>query len=140
MATPAPAPASAHIGRPDKPTVIYDGQCGFCLKQVGRIRRRDTAGVFDYRPRQEPGLDERFPQITHGDFNTGLRLIEPDGQVQVGADGVYHMARRLPRLWLLAWLYRVPGLKQIFAAMYAWVARNRYKLAGRCEEGDACRL
>ena len=134
------SPATLQAGRPLKPTIIYDGQYRFCLKQVDRIRGRDTAGVFDYRPRQDPGLDERFPQITHGDFNTGLRLIERDGSVHVGADGFYHIARRLPRVQLLAWLYRVPGLKQVFRGMYAWVAKNRYKLAGKCEEGDACRL
>ena len=30
----------------------------------------------------------------------------------------------------LAWLYRVPGLKQIEDAAYTWIAANRYKLPG----------
>lgn len=127
------------VGRPAKPTIVYDGQCRFCLKQIERIRRRDRRGRFDYRARQEAGLEQEFPQITQGDFNTGLRLIETDGSVHVGADGVYHIARGLPRLWMAAWLYRVPGLKQVFRGIYAWIARNRFKLAGKCDDSGACR-
>ncbi len=125
---------------PERPTIVYDGQCRFCLRQVDRIRGRDRAGVFDFMPKQTPGLAERFPQLAGEDFNTGLRLVDVDGRVHVGADGVYEIARRLPVWRSAAWLYRVPGLRQIFRGLYGLVARNRYRLAGRCEEGDACRM
>ena len=141
MTTATRQPAADPLGKPAKPTIIFDGECRFCRKQVDRIRLYDRHNLFDYVPRQTEGLDDRFPQLREGDFNTGLRLIEPDGAVSIGADGIYQIARRLPRLWMVAWLYRVPGLTGVFRRMYGWIARNRFKLAGKCAPGDAaCRL
>lgn len=120
-----------------KSVVVYDGACGFCRKQVARIARWDRAGVFEFLARQTPGLEERFPRLADADFNTGLRLILPDGTILVGADGVYEIARRLPRFRALAWLYRVPLLHGFCKSLYAWVARNRYRLVNSCDDG-AC--
>lgn len=118
---------------------MYDGQCPFCLRQVERIKLRDCNGVFEYVPRQTDDLERRFPMLAEGDFNSGMRLVHGDGSVSVGADAVYEIARRLPVWRAGAWLYRVPGLRAIFRALYAWVARNRYRLAPKCEDG-ACRI
>ena len=76
--------------------VVYDGECPFCQRQIARIRRRDSLGRFEYVPRQSAGLTERFPALAEGDFDTGMRLIKPDGSIYVGADSVYHIARQLP--------------------------------------------
>lgn len=93
----------------------------------------DRAGRFELVPRQSPDLDQRFPQLATSDFNTGMRFVAPDGAVSVGADAVYEIARRLPRTRWIAWLYRVPIVHAIARAVYAWIAANRYKLAGRCD-------
>ena len=118
-----------------RPVVVYDGECPFCLKQVDTMKRRDPDGVFEFQPRQEPGLDQRFPQITEGDFNSGMRLIHRDGSVSVGADAIYEIARLLRGWKYLAWVYRVPVLKSFCRASYAWIARNRYRFAKKCEDG-----
>ncbi len=103
------------------------------------IRKKDRAGVFEFVPRSSGDLLERFPQLARADLNTGMRLVMADGTVHVGADAVYHVARRLPFYRYPALLYRVPGLTQIGRWAYGWVAANRYRLAGRCDD-DACRL
>jgi len=97
------------------------------------MQQRDADETFEYTPRQTEGLTERFPKLAEGDFNTGMRLVEPDGTIHVGADAVYHIARRLRGWRNLAWLYRIPGLKQLCRAGYAWIARNRQKL-GPCDD------
>lgn len=76
-----------------RPVIVYDGECRFCLWSVGRIRRFDRNGRFGYLPRQADGMEERFPVLARSDFNTGLRLICADGQVDVGADAVYQIYR-----------------------------------------------
>ena len=121
----------------ERPVVVYDGQCPFCLKQVEKMRRRDDRGAFEYVPRQDEGLEARFPKLAEGDFNTGMRLVVPEGPIHVGADAVYHIARELRGWRLWAWLYRVPGLGLLCRVAYAWVAKNRQRLAQSCEDG-AC--
>lgn len=128
------------MAKPQKPIVVYDGECRFCLKQVDRIQRRDRQSIFDYSPRQEEGLVERFPKLAEVDFDSGMRLIERDGTIHAEADAVYEIARRLP-LWRgMAWLYRIPGLNWIFRRIYAWIAKNRYRLASKCEVDGECQV
>ena len=122
------------------PVIVYDGECRFCLWSVGRIRRFDRNGRFEYLPRQTAGIEERFPVLSHSDFNTGLRLIHAGGQIDVGADAVYQIYRRLPPWHLFTGVYRIPGLKQLFRAGYGLVARNRHRF-GRVECVDeACEI
>ena len=125
-----------HAAEPDvgiRPVVVYDGECPFCLKQVERMKRYDSAGVFEYTPRQTEGLEQRFPKLASAEFDTGMRLVHPDTSISVGADAVYGIARRLNRWRYLAWLYRVPVLNRAFRVAYAWVAKRRYRLAKKCE-------
>ena len=125
----------------DTSTIVYDGTCRYCLRQMDWIRRNDRAGAFSFQPNQAPDLLQRFPQLATDDLNTGLRLVQPDGNVQVGADAVYHVARQLPRTRWFAWLYRVPVLHSIARWTYGYIAARRYKLAGRCEPDDTnCRV
>ena len=128
-------PSVRTSAEPVRSVVVYDGECSFCLKQVGRMKRRDTAGVFEYVPRQSEGLMQRFPKLAEGDFNSGMRLANPDGSIDVGADAVYQIARRLSGWKLVAWLYRVPVLNWISRSGYGWIAKHRYQLAKRCESG-----
>ena len=116
--------------------VVYDGECAFCRRQISRIRRKDTHGKFALVPRQTPGIEDRFPQLAQSDFNTGMRLIAPDGRIFVGADAVYHIARDLPFWRRVAWLYRVPGIQKLARLAYAWVAARRYRLNKTCDDGE----
>ena len=115
----------------DRPLVVYDGECPFCQRQVELLRRWDRDGRFVPTPKQTPGLIERFPRLAESDFNTGMRLIETDGTIWVGADAVYHIARRLPGWRRVAWLYRAPGIHRLARVLYAWIAANRYRLVRR---------
>lgn len=126
-------------GISERPVVVYDGECPYCLKQVDRMQSRDSDRTFEYQPRQAAGLEERFPKLADGDFNSGMRLIHTDGSISVGADAVYEIARRLNGWKYLAWLYRVPVLGWICRTGYAWIARNRYRFAKKCED-DVCEL
>ena len=125
----------AQPDRPSRPVVVYDGQCPFCLKQIERIKRRDTAGVFEYLPRQAEELHQRFPKLAENDFETGMRLVHTDASISIGAEAIYHIARRLKGWKYLAWLYRLPILKGVLRAGYAWVAQHRYLLAKNCDDG-----
>ncbi|SRR5579875_1139172 len=122
----------------EKPVVVYDGECPFCIRQIDRFKRWDKKGALQYVPRQQEGLEERFPVLAQGDFNAGMRFIGTDGNVAVGADAVYEICKALPAFGAFAWIYRIPGINQLARAAYAWVAANRMKLAGQCKD-NVCR-
>lgn len=114
-------------------TIIYDGACNFCLRQMDRIRRGDRDQAFEFVPYQSPDVAVQFPQLAATDFSTGLRIVLPNGTVRRGADAVYEIARRMPGRRWLAPLYQVPGLKQLARFGYGIIARNRYRLAGKSD-------
>jgi predicted DCC family thiol-disulfide oxidoreductase YuxK len=117
--------------------VVFDGSCGYCRRQIDRMRARDADGALEFLPRDAEGILERFPALSKGDFNTGMRVISPEGRLFVGADGVYQIARRLSGWRRWAWVYRVPGLRGILRLAYGWIAKNRYRLSG---SATACRV
>lgn len=117
-----------------QPVIIYDGTCKFCIAQVDRIRRRDRPGVFEYLPRHAEGIDARFPKLAEQDFDTGLRLIRPDGSILIGADAVHGIMQQLRPWSLIAWMYHIPPLYWLANLLYRWIARNRHRLAGDCVE------
>ena len=108
--------------------VVYDGECAFCRRQIAQLHRYDRHGRFQCVPRQTPGLTGRFPALGEGGFDTGMRLIMPDGQIYVGADSLYQVARRLPIFRWFAWPYRVPGVHALARAGYHWIAARRRSL------------
>ena len=117
--------------------IVYDGDCPFCRAQIERIRRRDTGNLFEYLPRQTPGIEQRFPALAEAEFNSGMRLIDAAGHIFVGADAVYQFARKLhPWRWF-AWVYRLPGFHGLAKIAYAWVASRRQSLKQTCTD-DTC--
>ena len=121
-------------------TLVYDGSCQFCIRQMSWIRRHDRAGVFEFVPSQTPDLHSRFPKLASEDLSSGLRAIDAEGAIAVGADAVYQIASRLPYWRRLAWLYRLPVITGLCRWAYAWIAARRYSLAGRCDESCAVQV
>lgn len=115
-----------------RPTVIYDGDCGFCQRSVDRWRRRHGANV-EFLPSYD--LGERFPDVPRDRFDETVFLVERDGKVREGADAVFTLgALRGPGL--LAWTYRhLPPFAALAEWAYRLVARHRYRLGG-----GECRL
>ena len=117
-----------------KPTIIYDGECRFCIARVANVRKLDKKEQFEYKPRQEAGLEDRFPQIKNIDLEDGVLLVD-GGRLFVGADAAVEVARRLPFTNLVAWLYHLPVIKQIVRGVYRVIANNRKRLGQTCHEG-----
>ena len=109
--------------RPTKPLVIYDGDCGFCLRWIERWRE-STGDRVDYAPAQEVGA--RFPDIAPERFQESVVLVETDGSIHVGADAVFRALASGGAGGKLAWLYaNVPGFGAASEAVYGFAARNR---------------
>lgn len=112
--------------------IVFDGDCGFCRRQMDWIRRRDRTHQFEFVSKADPELLQRFPVLREQQSVGGLRVIDAHGVVWCGADAVHQIARRLPYWGALAWLYRVPPLRWLAGRTYAWVAARRNRFAAAC--------
>jgi predicted DCC family thiol-disulfide oxidoreductase YuxK len=125
--------------RDSRPVVVYDGACRFCIAQAQRLERLvgERVRLASFR---EPGVLEQYPQLTRAGCERALQVVAPDGTVRSGADAVVHVLGLRAGFTPLSWLYRVPGLRQLFDLGYRLVARNRFRLRGEVCADDACRL
>lgn len=119
----------------EKPVVVYDGECSFCIQQVENFKSLDSNEEIEYVPRQDPTIASRFPILTDSKFDSGMRFVRADGSVDVGADAVYQIAKRLPAYKPLAWIYTLPVFKQIARAIFGFISANRQRLAAKKKSG-----
>ena len=123
----------------DRPVLLYDGHCRFCLAQAARLQRW-AGGQVELLSFREPGVLERFPQVDAAACERAIQLVLPDGRVRPGIDAVLAVLALRPALAPLAALGRLPGVHALARAGYRVVADNRFALGGRteaCVEG-AC--
>ncbi|MFA6140809.1 MAG: lipase maturation factor family protein, partial [Hyphomicrobium sp.] len=109
--------------RDDRPTFVFDGDCGICRTWVDCWRQL-TGDKVAYRPYQEATAD--FPAIPAGDFKHAVQLIEPDGAVYAGAAATFRLLSYAPDRSTWWWLYRyVPGFAALGEAAYRFISTHR---------------
>ncbi|HZE13516.1 MAG TPA: lipase maturation factor family protein, partial [Chthoniobacterales bacterium] len=106
---------------PEKPLLIFDGDCHFCRRWIERWREL-TRGTVEYAPFQEVG--DRFAEIPREAFEQAVHFIDTNGCIYRGAEAVFCSLGRRARVW--NWCYQhVPGFAPITEGAYAFVARRR---------------
>ena len=115
------------------PVLIYDGDCGFCTQSARRVARRDRRHVITVLPWQTAGL-LAATGLSEDQVNAAAWYVDVQGRQHRGAAAVNAALAALGGVYRpLSLLYRLPGLRQIEDAVYAWVARNRHRLPGSTE-------
>ncbi|MCH2161620.1 MAG: lipase maturation factor family protein [Phycisphaerales bacterium] len=111
----------------DRPLVIYDGDCGFCVKWATRWSRLagDTIDVIAFQM-----LGDRLPEVDREACAKAVHLVEPasDGlRIFRGAEAATRAQARStghdPDRGVLGTL--LPPLQRVLNAPYAMVARHR---------------
>ena len=108
---------------PDRPIVLFDGDCGFCRFWVARWHAR-TRGLVDFAPAQQAA--SRFPQVTEEAWKRAVQLVTPAGEVYSGAEAVFRTLAYVPGYRLLLTIYLcLPGARPASEAAYRLVADHR---------------
>jgi predicted DCC family thiol-disulfide oxidoreductase YuxK len=110
---------------PEKPVLIYDGECPVCRGAVEWIRRRSGPEAFEYLSCHAEELPRLFPSIEKGACLEAMHLVLPDGRVLAGGQAVPEILMRLPRWRWTAALFRLPGAEVLSRGFYRWFAKKR---------------
>jgi predicted DCC family thiol-disulfide oxidoreductase YuxK len=122
--------------------VLFDGHCRFCTRGAKTIARRFGADRVTTRDFQEAGVLDDYPGVTHEACMKKIHLVMPDGRVYAGAEAFARLFATVRIVGWIAFVYYVPGLRQIAELVYTLVARARYRLFGRREacNGGTCHM
>jgi acetyl esterase len=109
----------------DRLTLVYDGDCEFCIRLARWVERHDRRGRISARRNQEPGLIEALG-LTQEEADRASWVVEKGGRRFEGAAGISRVLRELGGGWrLLGSLYLVPPVGRLEDKYYKRVARRR---------------
>lgn len=109
---------------PDKPLLIYDGECAFCRRQI-RACQEVTGARVGYETLQ--AARARFPQIPPAEFSRAVQWVGSDGAVCSGAKAIF--SALATATWYgragLFFYQKVPVFAHLTEWLYARVATRR---------------
>ncbi|PIQ83110.1 MAG: hypothetical protein COV76_00150 [Candidatus Omnitrophica bacterium CG11_big_fil_rev_8_21_14_0_20_64_10] len=116
-------PSAIQLPKRDAPSLIYDGDCGFCRFWAARWRE-GIGGRIDVVSYQEAA--RRFPQIPIERFRRSVQFIDRAGLCVEGAEAVFRALAQRPGGGGWFFLYRrLPGFAPVSEGIYRLVAANR---------------
>ena len=106
--------------------VLYDGGCRLCRRTVALLKAAD---LFDQLVpvagfSQDPGRG-RYAVVTDEMLARDLHVVDGE-RVAHGYDAYVWIGGRIPLLWPLAWLMRLPPASRIGRMLYRNVADSRH--------------
>jgi predicted DCC family thiol-disulfide oxidoreductase YuxK len=116
-----------------KPTgwIFFDAECRFCVASRCRWGRIFERRGFVWMPLQTPGTAERLgatPELLMAEM-----WVLPAGAAPLNGVSAWILLMR--HVWWmkpLAVALDLPGIKRLAQAVYRWIARHRYCIAGQC--------
>jgi len=106
--------------------MIYDGQCGFCVRSMAWFLAFDALGQITVRDfRNHPS-----PVVSDAEMEKALYLVLADGRALPGFEAYRHVVLRVPGLWWQVPLFYLPVLSRLVGRpLYDWIAANRSRLS-----------
>jgi len=125
--------------RPWRITVLYDGECPLCSREIRFLERRDRGrGAIRFDDIAAPSFDPRAHGVELRELMARIHGVLPDGTLVEGVE-VFRQAYAAVGLgWLVA-PTRWPGLRRLADLAYRVFARNRLRWTGRASACDVGR-
>jgi lipase maturation factor 1 len=128
MKEPAPEAGSTS---PGKGWILYDGECGFCLRWVHLWEKVVKARGFALKELQSASADGSL-QLSPENLLDDILVLTPGGNLESGANAYLFVARQIWWAWPFYALFSLPGFNWILERGYRWFNRNRYRFSSHC--------
>jgi predicted DCC family thiol-disulfide oxidoreductase YuxK len=115
--------------------VLYDADCGICIRSARVLRRLDHGRRLRLVPLQDAGEFVDAPPFEV--LLDALHVRDPDGRWSLAGTAWIRVAEEVPLLRPLAVLARVPAIRWLVEWTYARVAGNR-RLLSHLLGDDVC--
>lgn len=113
-------------------TLLYDGECPLCMKEVNMLRRRSDArgGTLGFIDIAELDFEEMGVGVDYETAMGKIHAVRPDGSLVVGVQ-VFRDAYEAVGLGWVYSVLRIPGAPWLAERVYDVWADKRLQLTGR---------
>jgi predicted DCC family thiol-disulfide oxidoreductase YuxK len=101
--------------------MVYDGNCGFCVRSMAWFLSFDGLGQIKIRDfRTNPS-----PVVSEAQMEKALYLVLPDGRALPGFEAYRYIVLRVPGLWWQVPFFYIPVFSRLIGhPVYNWIAAN----------------
>jgi predicted DCC family thiol-disulfide oxidoreductase YuxK len=116
-----------------KPTLLYNGSCPVCRKEIEHYRRLDRGGdgALCFQDITSRGFEVARGEIDLETTRKRLHVVDGDGRVIAGVPAFARIWEELPRYRWLGTLVRLLIIRTLAASLYAPVAQLLYAMDRR---------
>jgi predicted DCC family thiol-disulfide oxidoreductase YuxK len=114
--------------RPDGLTVLYDGACPLCRREIGLYRDLAPTQPLEFRDISDPAapLPADLPEgLPRSELLARFHVQHGDGRIESGARAFISLWDRLPYWRWLARVGRLPGIAGLMEIAYRGFLRVR---------------
>ncbi|MDT8425501.1 MAG: DUF393 domain-containing protein [Methyloprofundus sp.] len=118
-------------------TLLYDGLCPICSREVRWLRRLDKKQKLGFKDITEPSFNAAHYGVTYEQLSAEIHAQYADGQLIKGMPVFRALYKAVGLAWLLAptgW----PVLRVLFDLCYQLFAQHRKKLGKLFGREKAC--
>jgi predicted DCC family thiol-disulfide oxidoreductase YuxK len=116
---------------PRKGWILYDGSCGFCFRWVHFWEKVLVKCGFALKDLQTAFADGSLA-VEGERLLDDIRVSTVDGRVIPGADAYLYVAGNIWWARPFAFVFGLPGFRQILWVGYRWFNRNRFRISKHC--------
>ncbi len=115
------------------PVLLFDGVCNLCSSSVQFIIKRDPKHIFRFASLQSEFGQKILAQFHLPADDLNSFILFDEGKIYTRSTGALKVFKKLPGISsaMYAFIIVPPFIRN---AVYAWVAKNRYKWFGKKEE------
>ncbi|WP_037546803.1 thiol-disulfide oxidoreductase DCC family protein [Stappia stellulata] len=110
-------------------TVFHDGDCPVCRAEIRFYARIDKTQAIDWRDITRLADDALPTGKTRSALLGRFHVRDRDGEWHIGVDAFARIWQVLPGFRHVAWIFSVPGIRQLAEAGYrgflGWQQRHR---------------
>lgn len=112
--------------------VFFDGDCPLCRREIALLRRLDRRGRVRFTDIAAAGFDAAPLGVSHAALMASIHGRDADGEWVEGVDVLRALYAAIGLGPVVA-LTRLPFVRPALDVAYAWFARRRLALTGRCD-------
>jgi acetyl esterase len=106
-------------------TLIYDGQCPFCVRSARRLQAFAGQSRLAIVPLDAPGAMELHSRLSYARALAAVQLVLENGYLCEGAEAAFNALGLRPGFGFLKLLYYVPLFRQAADFAYRVIAARR---------------